>query len=415
MKLIFVNRFFYPDLSATAQLLSDLAFGLAAEGAEVHVITSRLRYDEPGARLPALETVGGVVVHRVWTTRFGRRSLPGRSLDYLSFYLTAGLGLWRLAAPGDVAVVKTDPPLFSVVALPILKRRRAHLVNWLQDLFPEIAVREGLLSGSGLLARSLLKMRNRTLEGARLNIAISEGMKSHLLAQGIEARSVEVVHNWADGAVVHPVPADENELRRAWGLEGTFVVGHSGNLGRIHDVGTVANAIEREGGTSGVAFLFVGGGRGYVALEDLAKGRGCENVHFRPYEPRDRLHLSLSLPDVHLVSLAPEMEGLAFASKLYGVFAAGRAVIFIGARDSEAARILEEAQCGLAVEAGKSEQLVEAIRLLKDDPDICRDMGRRARALFERAYDKDIAIARWRRALLSGCGAKGPHVGPSDD
>ena len=40
-KIIFVNRFFYPDQSATSQILTDLAFFLAEETHEVHVITSR--------------------------------------------------------------------------------------------------------------------------------------------------------------------------------------------------------------------------------------------------------------------------------------------------------------------------------------------------------------------------------------
>ncbi len=51
-KLVFVNRFFFPDHSATSQMLSDLAFALAAEGFDVHVVTSRLRYDDPAAELP---------------------------------------------------------------------------------------------------------------------------------------------------------------------------------------------------------------------------------------------------------------------------------------------------------------------------------------------------------------------------
>ena len=39
--VIFVNRFFYPDHSATSQLLSDLAFDLARRGFCVEVVTSR--------------------------------------------------------------------------------------------------------------------------------------------------------------------------------------------------------------------------------------------------------------------------------------------------------------------------------------------------------------------------------------
>ena len=116
MKHIVINRFFYPDHSATSQLLSDLAFHLAEGGHRVCVVASRQRYDDPGARLASRETVEGVGVYRVWTSRFGRRFLPGRAVDYLTFYLSATFRLWWLARRGDVVVVKTDPPLVSVVA-----------------------------------------------------------------------------------------------------------------------------------------------------------------------------------------------------------------------------------------------------------------------------------------------------------
>ena len=77
-RLIFVNRFFFPDHSATSQILGDLAFELARVGNDVHVITSQQRYDDPQARLPAAEIVQGVHIHRVSSTEFGRSAKPIR-------------------------------------------------------------------------------------------------------------------------------------------------------------------------------------------------------------------------------------------------------------------------------------------------------------------------------------------------
>jgi len=88
MKVVFVNRFFYPDHSATSQLLTDLTFHLAKTGIAVHVITGRQVYDDPDSTLPSNDLIQGVRVNRVWTTRFGRQNLLGRTLDYLTFYLS---------------------------------------------------------------------------------------------------------------------------------------------------------------------------------------------------------------------------------------------------------------------------------------------------------------------------------------
>lgn len=400
MKLIFVNRYFHPDHSATAQLLSDLAFDLAGEGHDVHVVTSRGCYDDPSAGLPRREDIRRVRVHRVAGTRFGRVRLRGRLIDYLTFHMTAMLALWRLARPGDLVVAKTDPPLLAVSALPVARLRGVGLVNWLQDLFPEVAAESGLLSDSGLVYRVSRRLRDRALTRARFNIAIGGAMKRHLEALGVAEDRIRVIPNWSDGQTVYPVPLERNELRRSWGLGDSFVVGYSGNLGRVHDMETIGRAIEGFRGDPGVVFVFIGGGSGYRALEDRLAGSAAGSVQFRPYQPRDFLHLSLSAPDVHLVSLAPEMEGLAFASKLYGVLAAGRPVVFIGARDSEVARLIEEADCGIPVEAGDSESLAAAILRLKKDPELRADMGRRARALFERDFDQSVALGRWKALLL---------------
>src|ERR1700730_11127229 len=80
-QIIFINRFFYPDHSATSQLLTDLTFHMARHGQPVRVITSRQRYDNPHAGLEKRESVEGVDIHRASTTQFGRAALVGRGFD----------------------------------------------------------------------------------------------------------------------------------------------------------------------------------------------------------------------------------------------------------------------------------------------------------------------------------------------
>src|SRR6201993_2529555 len=106
-RLIFVNRFFYPDHSATSQLLSDLAFHLAGTGRDVHVVTSTQIYDDPKASLPGREFIDGVQVHRVSSTQFGRGTLTGRAVDYLSFYRSVQSAILEIARQGDTVIAKT--------------------------------------------------------------------------------------------------------------------------------------------------------------------------------------------------------------------------------------------------------------------------------------------------------------------
>ena len=96
MRLLFINRFFHPDQSATAQMLTDLAEGLAVSGTAVTVLTGRLGYLGGETAVPSEEQYKGVTVRRVWSTRFGRQSALGRLFDYLSFYLSS---VWAASRP----------------------------------------------------------------------------------------------------------------------------------------------------------------------------------------------------------------------------------------------------------------------------------------------------------------------------
>src|SRR5437773_1147233 len=129
-RLIFLNRFFFPDRSATSQMLGDLAFHLAASGRDVHVITSQQRYDDPNAALPRLENIQSVWVHRITSTSFGRGQLLGRGIDYLSFFISLRAALLELARPKDIIIAKTDPPLLSIIAMRVAQQKGAHLINW---------------------------------------------------------------------------------------------------------------------------------------------------------------------------------------------------------------------------------------------------------------------------------------------
>lgn len=424
MTTIFVNRYFYPDHSATSQILSDLAFGLGEKGNTICVITSRLSYGSQKKSLPPSETVDGIDVHRIWTTSFGHKTLIGRTIDYLTFYIAASWKLWRLAQPKDLIIAKTDPPMLSVLAAPIARARGAHLINWLQDIYPETA--EALGFGTGrmfrALANSLRALRDRSLRASAMNVVIGERMAAFLVARGIPEQQICIIPNFADGIHIRPMQQDvTRKLRQAWGLESTFVVGYSGNLGHAHDYATLLDAIERieaqqrdsANGTKQIAFLIVGGGALYNRFKEDTARRRLGSVRFEPLQPRERLSESLAAADAHIVSLKPELEGLIVPSKFYGIAAAGRPTIFVGDTDGEIARIIARCACGLVVPIGDGAALAQAICDLAQDPATCAAMGHRARRTLERIYEREIVVARWDELLAEVTG-NNPDVGQTD-
>ena len=399
MRLIFINRFFYPDHSATSQMLSDLAFGLAERGASVSVITSRLSYDDPAANRPARETIRGVQIERIWTSKFGRAGLALRLVDYLTFYVSAAWTLARLARRGDTVVAMTDPPALSIFVSLIAWLRGAVIVNWLQDIFPEVV--EALqLAGtrSSLLLSPFRLARDASLRHASMNVAIGSLMAERLLRSGVTPSRIAVIPNWADTNAILPIRPERNALRSEWCLSDKFVVAYSGNLGRAHGITELLEAMTVAKGATGEPqphWLFIGGGVGFEQLKRRANERGVSNMTFRPYQPREHLSQSLSVADVHLVLLRSELEGLIVPSKFYGIAAAGRPVMFVGAADGELARLIRRYDCGVAIAEGDGIGLARALSKLAQDLDRCSEMGERARAMCEKNFSKEQAIDRW--------------------
>ena len=396
-RLLVVNRFFDPDTSATSQLLTDLVDALDVRGFAVTVLAGRHSYLNTGAVLPARAWRAGIEVRRLRHTGFGRFSPPGRTLDAATFAASAFLALLTRARPGDVILAKTDPPLVSVLAWLAARLTGARLVNWCQDLFPETAAAMGLRFARGPVGGALRGLRNVSLRGAEMNVALSPGMAAHLATQGVPRERLTVIPNWADGELIRPLAPRDNPLRAAWGLGERFVIGYSGNLGCAHEVDPLVELMTLLEDEPGLVFLFIGAGVGYRTLRAAVAQRRLENVVFRPYQDRAQLPLSLTAPDVHLVTLRPGWERLVMPSKLYGALAAGRPVVFVGDPEGEVAKIVRDGP-GLVASPDRMPALAVEIRALRRDPQHLARMGAAARRAYE-AATRDMSLDAWTRCL----------------
>jgi hypothetical protein len=269
--------------------------------------------------------------------------------------------------------------------------RGAHLVNWCQDLFPETASALGLSWAAGPIGRVLKSIRNLSLRHARTNVVLHEKMADRLRSEGVSPEQIKIIPNWADAAI-RPVAQSDNSLRRDWGLSGHIVIGYSGNLGRAHMPEKISELVHKSLDIEGIRWLFVGGGAGLGTLK--AQFAGDPRVLFKPYQPRGSLSLSLSAADLHLVSLDPGCEGLIYPSKYYGIRAAGRPVLFLGAGDGAIAQDISSEASGFVLEAGAPETWHHILKAAVEDvskaPEISSG-GSQAR----------LQLARWKDVLVA--------------
>lgn len=399
-QIIFVNRFYAPDLSATSQILTDVAERLSASGLDVKVYSSRMSYDARSS-YQKTEVLNGVRVKRVWSSRFGRGSILGRACDYVTFYLSITLTLMFAVQKGDVLIAKTDPPMLSIPLGLVARFKRAKLINWLQDVFPEVALNLGVGAKNGILIRLLKTLRNRSLRRAHTNVAIGERMAEALISFGVDTDRIRTIHNFVDDDAISATPEFSISLRKEWGI-GTddFVIGYSGNLGRAHDLDTVLDAASALTEHADIKFLFIGGGFLHEQLTEQIEARGLSNVILKPYQPRSRLPETLALPNLHWASLNPRLEGYIVPSKIYGVAAAGRPLLMIGDPDGEIGRRISEYGFGLCALPGDHTTVVDFILNQRASPEQVADKGDKARTFLEQDASRAGAIEAW-KALIA--------------
>jgi len=406
MALIFINRFYWPDEPATAQLLADLAEALAVAGEHVSVITSH----GGQAETPRDELRHGVHIRRVRSTRWGRKKLAGRAMDFATFSIGALVRLARTARRGDTVVVMSDPPLLAIFGAEVARWRGARVVHWVQDIYPELAM--ALAGTPGL--RIFRPLRDRAWRHAVACVVPGDDMAAFLA--GRRVGKIAVIPNWAPAGLAPLPPEAADALREAWGLRGKFIAAYSGNLGRVHDLMPlldVAAALQAE---PDIVFIFIGNGAQRGALEAAVQKMGLHNVRFFPPQPRTQLAETLALGDVHFVTLRPGCEPLVFPSKLHGIAAVGRPVLFVGPRECALAQLITGHGMGAVFERDETALLAEVIRSLHGDAARRRAWGEAAEKFHREAGGVERAVAEWHKVLHSspmGIESRSPFSRPT--
>jgi colanic acid biosynthesis glycosyl transferase WcaI len=400
VKIRFIHQYFHPDYSSVSQVISQVAFDLAARGEEVSVLCSRNKYDRlrNGTTLPSREVVHGVDIHRCWGPSFGKRSMSGYFVDMVSF-CTLACQKWMLMPRADAVVLLTNPPLFSVLGAAAKKIRKERFVYVLMDIYPDIAIQGGVLRERGWAARVLRRVARVSLERADAVVVLGEDMKEVVIRQGAPAEKVTVIRNWADPDKIFPVPPEKNRMRLEWGLEGKFVVAYSGNFGVSHEFEDLLSVAAELASDDGIRFLLIGNGVRRPEIERIVSERKLPNVILLPYQDASSLPESLSAGDVHYVSLRKGFEGLVVPSKAYGAMAAGRPIVYQGAETGEIARMVERERIGFVVPPGDRKELRDRILELRGNPDLRTRQGETARKALEERYSAAIGLGLYRKVL----------------
>lgn len=399
MKILIPFSYYHPEQCAGLFVIDDMTEEAARQGIESQItVPTPTRNVPEGAKWERNETLcdGKVKVHRFHMYGEGKNPVLRAFRYLLCEMVQLHYMLWK---DYDVAFIDSTPPIQGL-KLPIVRlfRRKKRFVYNAQDLFPETLSGTGLANQGGLLWKIGMWVSNVTFRNSDKIIAISNDIKRSMVARGVPAEKIEVVYNWVDEKAVQPVAKEDNPLFEAFGLSrDKFTVVYAGNLGNAQNIGIVLDAAYMQ---PDVQFAVFGTGgleediRKRIAAENLA------NVHLNPLQTVERVSQVYSLGDACIVSCKEGLGGSAMPSKSWSIMSCGRPVV-ASFDEGELKEILEGNHCGVFSHAGNVQEFVDAIKTLRENPELCKEMGTNARQFILNNLTKEVGAKKYVEIIKS--------------
>lgn len=394
MHIIIYSQYYPPEIGAPQTRLHELALGLVQRGIQVTVLTAMpnypLGYIYSGyGGWSKVEEVDGIRVIRTAIFPTQSPQTAARLMSYFSFIFSSLLlGSWRIEKADFV--LTESPPLFLGMAGFILNRWKcARWIFNISDLWPESVVELGILSQTSLAYKISKALEEFLYKKSWLVTGQSRTILNYLYERFPELHT----YHLPNGVDTHFFRADETDAK---GDGFRFV--YAGLHGLAQGLDQVLLALHKVPADVEINITFVGDGPEKKRLIQIARELNLERVLFLESVPKKRMPEILSVADVILVPLKIQLTG-AVPSKLYEAMAMGKPVILIAA--SEAACIVNDADCGIVVQPGDVEGLLSAMMELKSNPEKCRQMGINGRQAAVQKYDRAEIVNQFAEFLLA--------------
>lgn len=397
MKLLLVTQYFWPETFA----INGVIRTLQAHGVEVTVLTGKPNY--PGGDMYAgyrawgtvRERYGAVEVLRLPIFPRGKRAVWRLAANYLSFIVSGLLlGPWLLRGRGfDLVFVYAPSPLLQAIPAVLLARlRRAQLVVWVQDLWPESLAATNFIRSRVVLGAVALVVR--WIYGACDAILVqSEAFRAPVANLAGSKAKILYHPNSVESTATGAAPS-KSALALACDLQKDFSIVFAGNLGTAQSLETIVDAARCLRGRPGLRIVLVGSGSQDTWLAGEIERLGLKNLVLAGRFPPEDMPILFEAASALLVTLRPDPAfSLTVPSKVQSYLAAGRPVV--AALDGEGARIVRDSGAGVAVMPGDGVALARAIEQLQELPSSERTaMGARGLDYFRRHFELDMLAGR---------------------
>ncbi len=420
MRVTILTQYYPPEIGAPQARLSELASALVRRGHDVTVLTAMPSYPVgkiyPGySGLVRRERRDGAQIIRTAVFPTQRADFLGRLANYFSFACSAGIAGTFLLRRCDYLIVESPPLFLGLTGLWLSWRTRAAMVFNVSDLWPETAVRLGVVR-AGSVGHRLAAW----LEGLCYRRAAVVSGQTKTIVQSIAERFPQCcTYHFSNGVNTRSFHPERRTAaaRATLGADGagTCVALYAGLHGLAQGLDQVLDAADTLRTDPGLRLVLVGDGPAKEKLMQQAQTRALSNVRFLDPLPSGQVPPLVAAADILVVPLATHIPG-ATPSKLYEAMASGRPVVLVAG--GEPAAFVREHRVGIVVAPGDARGLVDALRTLSTDAALRQELGSNGRRTVEQLFDKvdiDNAFIEYleHNQRAAPAGGRVPHPAPS--
>ena len=391
--ILFLCQFFYPEVVSSATLPFDTAAHLAAQNFRVGALCGYPKEYSKETDIIKHETFSGVDIKRIKYLQFSRKSTLGRLVNYFSFTLSAFLHIRELKNYKSV-IVYSNPPILPAVALLAKKLYKTKLVFVAYDIYPEIGYASGSITKGNIIDRLMRAINNFLYKNADKVVSLTDEMKQFILdnRKGIAADDIITIANWAHEEAS---AKNKNACAQFGYKDDQFIVSYFGNMGTCQDIDTLLHTAKLMKENNDVRFLIIGHGNKTALVKNFIQENQLSNVQFFDYLTGEDFQQAVAITSTFIVSLEKGLVGTCAPSKYYSYLQGQHPIIVIAEEASYLAKEAKEEKIGCFIPLGDSDQLKSQIEFLYSNPQDCRIMGEKAKALYLKKYDKPIAMKKY--------------------
>lgn len=397
-KVTVFYHFYKPDDVVSAVHFADLCEGLVNRNWDVTMLTSN-RYCRYEGSIPEKEqTINGVKVLRRWRPALNQASNPLRMINSLWIQVAWLWKVSRMPAP-DYFVVGTDPQFVQFMLRPLKwLKPKSKVVFWSFDMYPEAIQAEVKNKGVLMLANGLARLMPWMYRTVDLMVDIGPAMRD--LLRKYRHRAVErTLVPWALVEPPQGKPVNQKVREAMFGEGAKMGLLYSGNMGMAHDyeqfLGLARILREKE---SGIVLAFSSRGNRIDEMKAALTPQDT-NVKILPFASQEELEDRLNAADIHLLSLRDNWSGIVVPSKFFGSLAAGKPVIYAGARQSCIGRWIDQHDLGLILEPGNLEAMATQLIRYSQHPEDLDGWKQNAFNTYHEKFSKQRVLEGWDELL----------------